>query len=358
MSGVPGLFHPSHLAGWKLVTSAVHAKGGYIYAQLWHAGRTTTSPFSGKPSVAPSSVPMTGDSGRIPPGHSGPVQYADYPPLELTKEHIKSTIEDYCNAARMAMEAGFDGVEVHGGNGYLPEQFLSSNINLRTDEYGGSPEKRCRFVLELMEQLAAAVGEENCAIRLSPFGLFNQARGEQRIQTWSFLCEQLKIKLPTMSYISLIEPVSFEKVGTAIRRSTNKCIQRYEQLHSYAEKDSYLSSQGIDPATINLKFLRNIMRGTPCFSAGGWNDENCWGVVESGEYDALLFGRYFTSNPDLVERLKLGRTMAAYERDRFYGPFPERERGYTDYPRYSEGKRNIDVKIEQSIHVAEQEVAT
>lgn len=207
MSGVPGLFLAEHLEGWKGVTKAVHAKGGYIYAQLWHAGRTTSEPFTGKPAVSPSVVPMEGDSYRVPAGHSGPVQYADFPPIELTKEHIKSTIQDYCNAAKMAMEAGFDGVEVHGGNGYLPEQFLSSNINKRTDEYGGSPQKRCRFVIELMEELAAAVGEENCAIRLSPFGLFNQARGEQRIETWSFLCEQLKAKIPKMSYISLIEPV-------------------------------------------------------------------------------------------------------------------------------------------------------
>lgn len=151
---------------------------------------------------------MEGDSGRVPPGHSGPVNYTDFPPIELTRDHIRSTIDDYCNAARMAVEAGFDGVEVHGGNGYLPEQFLSSNINKRTDEYGGSSENRCRFVVELMEGLARAVGEENCAIRLSPFGLFNQARGDQRIETWSFLCRQLKEKLPKMSYVSLIEPVS------------------------------------------------------------------------------------------------------------------------------------------------------
>ncbi|KAF1974662.1 FMN-linked oxidoreductase [Bimuria novae-zelandiae CBS 107.79] len=317
MSGVPGLFHPAQLEGWKIITSAVHAKGGYIYAQLWHAGRTTSEPFTGKPAVAPSVVPMEGDSGRIPPGYDTPVMYIDHPPIELSHAHIKATIEGYCSAAKMAMQAGFDGVEVHGGNGYLPEQFLLSNINQRTDEYGGSPEKRCRFIIELMESLADAVGEENCAIRLSPFGLFNQARGEQRIETWSFLCKQLKEKIPNMSYISLIEP-------------------RYEQIHSYSEKDQYLSSQGLDPSTINLKFLREIMGDTPFFSAGGWNDTNSWGLIESGEYDALLYGRYFTSTPDLVERLRLGKAFTKYERDRFYGPFPDRERGYTDYPVWQE----------------------
>lgn len=144
-----------------------------------------------------------------PVGSTEPVRYADHPPIELTIPHLKQTIRDYCNAAKTAMEIGFDGVELHAGNGYLPEQFLSSNVNKRTDEYGGSPEKRCRFVLELMDELAATVGEDNLAIRLSPFGLFNQARGEQRVETWTFLCESLKKAHPNLSYVSFIEPVSF-----------------------------------------------------------------------------------------------------------------------------------------------------
>jgi len=212
---VPGLFHPNHLSGWRKVTDAVHSKGGYIYAQLWHAGRVTITPFTGMPSVAPSAIPIDSFTRRIPPGHSEPVHYSQYPPIELSKDHIKRTISDYCNAAKMAMNAGFDGVEVHSGNGYLPEQFLSSNINQRTDEYGASPEKRCRFVIELMEGLASTIGGENCAIRLSPFGLFNQTFGEERVETWSFLCGQLKAKIPELSYISLIEPVSFFFLFTA-----------------------------------------------------------------------------------------------------------------------------------------------
>jgi 2,4-dienoyl-CoA reductase-like NADH-dependent reductase (Old Yellow Enzyme family) len=137
------------------------------------------------------------------------VPYVNHPPIELTVEHIKQTIDDYCKAARTAMEIGFDGVEVHGGNGYLPEQFLSSNINKREDAYGGTPEKRCQFVFELMGQLAQTIGEQNLAIRLSPFGLFNQARGEQRVETWTHLCEGLKKDLPSLSYVSFIEPVCF-----------------------------------------------------------------------------------------------------------------------------------------------------
>ncbi|KAF2110628.1 hypothetical protein BDV96DRAFT_500892 [Lophiotrema nucula] len=318
--GVPGLFHPKHLEGWKLVTNAVHQKGGYIYAQLWHAGRTTLPPFTGMPTVAPSATPWDDPEQfhrRIPPGCDGPVKYVDYPPIELSKEHIKRTIEDYCNAARMAMEAGFDGVEVHGGNGYLPEQFLSSNINRRTDEHGGCPEKRCRFVVELMEGLRDAVGGSNVAIRLSPFGLFNHTRGEQRVETWSFLCRQLKEKVPDMSYISFIEP-------------------RFEQIHSVGEKDEFLKSWGMDPSTTSLKPFREIMGDTPFFSAGGWNDTNCWGVLESEECDALLMGRYFISNPDLIKRLREGLPLTKYDRNTFYGPLEPRERGYTDYRTWEE----------------------
>ncbi|KAF2792623.1 putative 12-oxophytodienoate reductase [Melanomma pulvis-pyrius CBS 109.77] len=317
MPGVPGLFHSSHISGWRKVTEAVHAKGGCIYAQLWHAGRVTIEPFSGMPSVAPSAIPLDAATRRTPPGYSGPVQYRDYPPVELSKDHIKRTISDYCKAAQMAMEAGFDGVEIHGGNGYLPEQFLSSNINQRTDEYGGSPQKRCQFVIELMQGLAQTIGGENCAIRLSPFGLFNQTFGEQRIETWSFLCEKLKKTIPNLSYISLIEP-------------------RYEQIHSYNEKDTVIRAWGLNPSTINLKFLREIMGDTPFFSAGGWDDTNCWGVLETGECDALVMGRYFLSNPDLVERLRLGKSLMKYDRATFYGPMKDRHIGYTDYPIWEE----------------------
>jgi 2,4-dienoyl-CoA reductase-like NADH-dependent reductase (Old Yellow Enzyme family) len=236
----------------------------------------------------------------------------------------------------MAMEAGFDGVEVHGGNGYLPEQFLSSNINQRTDEYGGSPEKRCRFVIELMEGLANSIGAENCAIRLSPFGLFNQTFGEERVETWSFLCEQLKKKIPKLSYVSLIEPVS---VSNSLRvLQSSYVLQRYEQIHSYNEKDSVIRGWGLDPSTINLKFLREIMGDTPFFSAGGWNDTNCWGALETGECDALVMGRYFLSNPDLVERLRLGKPLTKYDRATFYGPMEDRRLGYTDYPTWEEQK--------------------
>lgn len=219
MPGVPGLWCPEQIAGWKAVVENVHAKGGYIYAQLWNAGRASIPQHTGMPTISASAALYEGDEvyPYPPPGSSTQVKYADFPPTELSREGIKGQIADYVRAARLAVEeCGFDGVELHGGNGYLPEQFLSSNINRRTDEYGGTPEKRCRFVLEVMEALKDAVGQDRLAIRLTPFGLYNQARGMQRLETWGHLCRELKKRM-SLSYVHFIEP-------------------RYEQVHSLEEK--------------------------------------------------------------------------------------------------------------------------
>ncbi|KAF5020605.1 hypothetical protein F66182_7354 [Fusarium sp. NRRL 66182] len=320
MPGVPGIFLPEQAAGWKKIVDAVHAKGGYIYAQLWHSGRANIPHLTGTPIVSASATPWddADETYPYPPPHSStPVRLADFPPIELTVDHIKKTIRDYTDAAKRAMEVGFDGVEVHGGNGYLPEQFLSSNINKRTDHYGGSEEKRCSFVLELMDELAKTVGEENLAIRLTPFGLFNQARGEKRVETWGHLCRELKSRLPHLSYVSFIEP-------------------RYEQILSETEKQKFLNSWGLP--TVDLSLFRSIFGDTPFFSAGGFDHVNAWGALESGKYDGLLYGRYFISNPDLVERLRNGHALQAYDRSRFYGPFEDNVVGYADYPFYKGGQ--------------------
>jgi 2,4-dienoyl-CoA reductase-like NADH-dependent reductase (Old Yellow Enzyme family) len=266
--------------------------------------------------MAPSAVPWDdpNETFSYPAPHSTtPVKLAEHPPIELTVDYIKKTIRDYCNAAKTAMDVGFDGAEVHAGNGYLPEQFLSSNSNKRSDEYGGTVEKRCTFVLELMDELAKTVGQDNLAIRLSPFGLFNQARSQQRVETWGHLCRELKSRLPKLSYVSFIEP-------------------RYEQIFSETEKQKFLESWGLP--TVDLSMFRSIFGNTPFFSAGGFDDTNSWSVLESGKYDALLYGRYFISNPDLVERLRNGWPLAPYDRTRFYGPFEDASIGYTDYPSF------------------------
>ncbi|KAF4628112.1 hypothetical protein G7Y89_g10041 [Cudoniella acicularis] len=329
MPGVPGLFCAEQVNGWKDVVAAVRAKGGFIYAQLWNAGRAAIPQHTGGPTISASTTPYVEDElyPYPPPGTSTQVKYQDFPPTELSVEGIKKQIADYVRTAKLAVkECGFDGVELHGGNGYLPEQFLSSNINVRTDAYGGTPEKRCTFVLELMEALKDAVGEDKLAIRLSPFGLYNQARGEQRLETWGHLCKELKKRM-NLSYVHFIEP-------------------RYEQVHSLEEKNKYLESWGFPDIDLNL--FRDIFGDTPFFSAGGWNDKNCWGVLEDGTYDAFAIGRLFLSTPDMVERLKKGLPLNAYDRSRFYGPFPDPEVGYTDYPVYEELEKSGKTPVEAS----------
>jgi 2,4-dienoyl-CoA reductase-like NADH-dependent reductase (Old Yellow Enzyme family) len=220
MPGVPGLFAPEQKAGWKRVVDAVHAKGGFIYAQLWNAGRAAIPQHTGTPTISSSATPFEGDTvyNHPLPGTTIKVKYRDFPPTELSVDGIKRQIADYVSAAKAAVdECGFDGVEIHGGNGYLLEQFLSTNINKRTDAYGGTPEKRCRFGLELMEALVEAIGESRLALRLTPFGLYNEARGMERIETWGFLCRELKKRFQ-LSYVHFLEP-------------------RYEQIFSLEEKN-------------------------------------------------------------------------------------------------------------------------
>lgn len=199
-------------AGWKKIAEAVHEKGGFIYMQIWHSGRANIPHMTGTPVYSASATPWDDPEERFPyppPHTSEQVRYVDFPPEEMSVAHIKQTIQDYVRTAKWAVEeCGFDGVEVHGGNGYLIEQFLASNVNKRTDAYGGSYEKRCAFGLELMDELSAAIGEENVAIRLTPFGLFNQIRSEQRLETWQTFCRRLKEAHPKLSYVSFIEPVS------------------------------------------------------------------------------------------------------------------------------------------------------
>lgn len=164
--------------------------------------------MQGRPLVSSSATPWSTDEKYPypPPDESSRVMYKDFPPEALTEEGIKRTIADHVAAAKMAVRAGFDGVELHGGNGYLLEQFLSSNVNKRKDRYGGSSEKRCEFVLELLEEVGKAVGLENVSLRLSPWGVYNDMSDEARWETWSFLCKEIKSRFWGISYVSFVEP--------------------------------------------------------------------------------------------------------------------------------------------------------
>ncbi|KAM0746552.1 FMN-linked oxidoreductase [Meredithblackwellia eburnea MCA 4105] len=307
MFGVPGLFTDEHLAGWKKVTDAVHAKGGLMFVQLWHQGRNSHSSVSGSQPVSSSAVPIT-DS---PHAWRGLPTEPFEVPHALTVEEIQETQQDFVKAALMAREAGFDGVEIHAANGYLFDQFHHDNINKRTDAYGGSLEKRCKFTLETAEKIIAAIGADRFGVRLAPFGYFNQTRGEQRAEQWTYLCEEISKLNP--AYVHLIEP-------------------RFDEVRSENEKLADLGKEKLAIEEISLKPFRKALGKTTVIAAGGYNDDNCYEGIESGEHDLVAFGRYFCSNGDLVERLKEKKPLYHYDRSRFYGPFDDNEIGYTVHP--------------------------
>jgi 2,4-dienoyl-CoA reductase-like NADH-dependent reductase (Old Yellow Enzyme family) len=277
MPGIPGLWLPSQIEGWKLVTEAVHAKGGIIYAQLCHHGRAALPQFTGLPIVSASSTPWSTDEKYPypPPGESSRVVLKDSPPQELSEEGLKSTISEFVIAAKNAMEAGFDGVEIHAGNGYLLEQFLASGVNKRIDAYGGSAENRCIFVLKVTEAVGKEIGIENVAVRMSPWGVYNDMFDEDRFETWSTLCAGLG-KLGGLSYVHFVEARE-------------------------DEKPQWEKSWG-DGRGTGFEWARQGLRGVPVISAGVWDADTVWGAVEGGRVDGCVFARWFVSNPDLVER--------------------------------------------------------
>ncbi|WVW84317.1 hypothetical protein I302_106351 [Kwoniella bestiolae CBS 10118] len=308
--GIPGNFTDEQLEGWRFIVSAVHEKGGFIFSQLWHQGRTTHSALiGGQQPQSSSNVPMQGTF-----GWNGFEARPFEVPKPMSKDDIIDTQNDFVNAAKNAISAGFDGIEIHAGNGYLFDQFLHSNINTRTDEYGGSIENRCRFVLETVEKLCKAIGASKVAVRLTPFGmLFGQTFGENRLEQWSYLCRELsKFGL---AYVHLVEP-------------------RFDELKSASEKQETLKDMLTDgEEEVSLKPFRNALGpDTPLISAGGFGPENANEGLGNGTSDLVAFGRYFVANPDLVARLKSGEPLYKWDRSRFYGPFEDNEIGYTVFP--------------------------
>lgn len=292
----PGIHSAQQIAGWKMVTTAVHAKGGKIYLQLWHMGRLSHQsyqPDGGLP-IAPSPVAAnveitTPDFKRVP----CPT------PRALETSEIPGLIERYVHAARCAMDAGFDGVEIHSANGYLLEQFLQSRTNQRSDNYGGSIENRCRLVVEITRAIAAVCGSKRVGIRLSPFGIANDSGEDDPKPLYDYLISELD-KLD-LSYLHLIEP---RASGAGQRDVDHKNV----------------------PSAALL--FRPIWSGI-LIAAGNFNKESANIMLEDRDADAIAFGRFFISNPDLPERLRLDATLTPYNRATFYSRGPE---GYVDYP--------------------------
>lgn len=297
----PGIHSQEQVEGWKLVTNAVHANGGFMFLQLWHVGRISHSslhPEAGLP-VAPSAIASSDGAKALTAAFQ---QVPFETPRALGLEEIPGIIAEYKKAAENAKLAGFDGVEVHSANGYLLDQFLEDRTNHRTDEYGGSIENRSRLLLEVVDTVVGVWGKDRTGVRLSPFGTFSDMGDSNPVALFTYVLEQLSKR--GIAYAHLIEPRAGNAgAGAAIKADA--------------------------PRTSEL--FRNAFKGV-LISAGGYTAQGADDVIAEGFADAVAFGRLFISNPDLPKRFELDVPLAEYDRTTFYGGS---DKGYTDYPRFS-----------------------
>ncbi len=300
--GVPGIYTEQQVAGWRKVVDAVHAKGAFIFLQLWHVGRVSHSSFQpgGALPVAPSAVAipeefkaMTAD-GKL-------VAYET--PRALETSEVFGIVAAFKQAARNALAAGFDGVEIHGANGYLIEQFLQSRSNLRTDQYGGSIGNRVRLLLEVTQAAIEVWSANRVGVRLSPYGIANGSGEPDPMPLYTHAINSLNSL--GLAYLHFIEPRS----SGAGRAEVNW--------------------QNVPSAMV---LYRPVWKGV-LISAGGFTGEMAESAIAEGHADAIAFGRIFISNPDLPRRLRHGYPLTPYNRATFYGG---EEAGYTDYPVYDE----------------------
>jgi N-ethylmaleimide reductase len=294
--GAPGMYSDEQVAGWRRVLRAVHAKGGYMFSQLWHTGRAShLETTNGSAPVSPSGIPFEGLV-STPTGWLQPS-----PPRALDITEIPAIVEDYRKAAERAKAAGFEGVELHGANGYLPDQFLQDGTNQRTDAYGGSIENRCRFMLEVLEAMVSVWGGDRVAVRIGPSGKFNGMSDSNPGPLFDYLAQQLNQF--GLAYLHIVEP---------------------------RVKGNTVITEGQAP--IAAERLRKIFKGR-IIAAGGFEPDSAEAIVEKGDADLVAFGRHFVANPDLPRRIQLGLPLNPYDRNTFY-TFDAH--GYTDYPFYSE----------------------
>ena len=300
--GVPGIYTEPQIEGWREVVDAVHAKGGTIFLQLWHVGRVSHSSFQpgGVLPVAPSAVPIPPELKTMTAGGKV-VPYET--PRALETNEIPGIVAAFKQAARNAMDAGFDGVEIHGANGYLIEQFLQSRSNLRTDRYGGGIENRTRLLMEITQAAIEVWGANRVGVRLSPYGVANGSGEPNPMPLYSHAIQSLNTL--GLAYLHFIEP-----------RSSG--AGRAEVNH-----------QNVPSAMV---LFRPIWDGV-LISAGGFTGEAADAAIAAGHADAIAFGRIFISNPDLPRRLRHGFPLTPYNRATFYGG---EETGYTDYPVHDE----------------------
>jgi N-ethylmaleimide reductase len=271
----------------------VHAKGGVIFLQLWHVGRQSHSLLQpgGIDPVAPSAIQAEGyayaQSGAVPFGM----------PRALLLEEIPSVVEEFRHGAKLAKSAGFDGVEIHGANGYLPDQFLQDGTNKRTDAYGGSIENRARFLVEITSAVTSVWGAGRVGVRLSPSSSYGSMHDSNSEATFGYAAKALDML--GLAYLHIVEPR----------------IKGDETLDAHAPP-------------VAVQYLRTLFSG-PIITAGGFQRDSAEQLLSQGHADMVAFGRAFIANPDLPRRLQENLPLNAYDRDTFYGGDAG---GYTDYP--------------------------
>ncbi|EHK42252.1 Hypothetical protein TRIATDRAFT_31295 [Trichoderma atroviride IMI 206040] len=298
----PGIWSDDEIAQWKRIISAVHARGSFFVQQIWSLGRAGDAQFArSKGTKYASSSPS-------------PMEGYDTIPEELAEEEIWAKIDGFAQAAKTAIAAGADGVELHGAHGYLIDQFTRESINKRTDEWGGSVENRARFAIETVKAVAAAIGAERTAIRLSPWATFQGATSPDPQAQFLYMLHEFKRLELNLGYIHLVEATG------------DPVTWLYEKEEELDQHKTYRRN--------TLEYLLEEWDNwSPVIIAGGYTAENVFPAVDGlyAKWDiAVAFGRYFISNPDLVFRIQAGIELSPYKRDSFYAK--KTAEGYIDYP--------------------------
>ncbi|KAG2231374.1 hypothetical protein INT48_007499 [Thamnidium elegans] len=291
---IPGIYTQDQIEAWKKVTSAVHEKKGTIFLQLWHIGRVGSKNLNPNQEqvVSASAIAIT-----APSWVSG--DYHEIP-RALEIEEIKDIVKQYARAAKNAIEAGFDGIEIHGANGHLVDQFINTSSNKRTDIYGGSIENRTRFAREIIDAVVEAIGAERTAIRFSPGETVHDMQDDTVVETWSYLTSEFQKNHPQLAYLHFVE-VRGDYVGESV--NTIDTLAPYRQIW----KGPFITASGFSNATQEAIAL----------------------AEKTG--NLIAFGRAFIANPDLPERLRNSWELNKYDRNTFY---TNGSAGYTDYPFY------------------------
>lgn len=287
---IPGMFSDAQVAGWRQVTDAVHAEGGAIFAQLMHTGRASheANMPAGTRVLAPSAVKLPGEIWVDPDGNRPASE-----PTAMTVDDIERTLDAFATASARAVEAGFDGVELHGANGYLIDQFLNTASNLRDDAWGGSVANRIRFAVEAARRSAARIGADKVGMRVSPYGAFNGMK-------------------PDPEHDALYATLAAELSALGLA---------YVHVVDHA-------AMGAPPVSDTVKAgIRRAFKGTYILS-GGYDRARAEADLVEGKGDLVAFGRPFLANPDLVAKLASGAALAAPDFSTFYSPGAK---GYTDY---------------------------